>query len=299
MKIYIYIFSAILAFTIWGIFPIIYKVVKHIPAIEILSFRVVVSFFFLLIFAFFTNNLKGLFKHITFKNFVFLVISTILVGINWFIFISGSISGNVINVSFGYFICPIIDICLGVIILREKLSIYQKVGLFLTIIGILVYILNYGMIPYIGLILAVSFSFYTLIRKTIQVKPLHGLIFETILLSPFFLAYLIYLYLNNNLHFDLINSSLTSCTLLFIGCLSPFVMFLYLFSSKKLSLSTIGFLHYIEPTILFFLGTLIFKEPFNLIQFISFSFIWSALALISFGPYFKNIINNIKKNSIR
>ncbi|MCP3660080.1 MAG: EamA family transporter RarD [Bacteroidetes bacterium] len=282
-----YIFTAILAFTLWGIFPLIYKVVKDLPALEILSFRIFISSFFLIFVAFITGNLKNIFKDLNLKNLFFILCTTILTSINWFIFIKGSITENVINVSLGYFICPIIDICLGVLVLKEKLTIFQKISLVLSCIGIFVYILFYGKIPYIGLSIAFCFALYTLIRKTIKIKPLHGLILETSFLFPISCGYLFCLYSNNDFHFNLFSDLSISFTLILIGCLAPTLMFLYLFSSKKLSLSTLGFLHYIEPTIHFLLGIFILKESFNSIKLISFSFIWLALAVISFGPYIK------------
>lgn len=290
MKKHFYIISAILAFTIWGIFPLIYKIVKNVSPLEILSFRIVVSFVFLLIIASFSNNLKNLFKSLTFNNFLFLILSTLLVLTTWFVFIVGTTTENVLDVSLGYFICPIIEIFLGVVLLREKLNFYQKLGLLFTIIGICILVFHCNKIPYIGFILGFSFSFYTIIRKIIKIKPLQGLIIETMFLTPFFLAYIIYLYLNSKLYFNLYTDPLTSSTLIFIGILAPIAMFLYLYASKNISLTSLGFLHYIEPSMHFFLAILIFKESFDLVKLISFSFIWLALIVISFGPYFNKFL---------
>jgi chloramphenicol-sensitive protein RarD len=268
---------AVLAYGFWGLFPIYWKFLASIPAIEILSHRVIWSSVLLLgillVSSFRQSSRELLVKP---RQSVSLLASASILAFNWGLYIYGVNSDRIIETSLGYFINPLVNVLLGVIILREKLRWGQWLAVMLATIGVSYSIFAVGQIPWIALGLAFSLAIYGLLRKIIVVKPLVGLTVETCLLAPVAIAYLFW---HNDNHFGQNNS----ITLLLIGCGIVTSLPLFCFNSavQLLQLSTMGFLQYIAPSLQLIIGIWLYNEPFTKNNAIVFSFIWAALAVYS------------------
>jgi chloramphenicol-sensitive protein RarD len=269
---------AVLAYGIWGLFPIYWKFLGSIPALEILSHRVIWSSILLLGVLLSYKRGQELIKlFLKLRQSLPLLASASILAFNWGLYIYGVNSDRIVETSLGYFINPLVSVLLGVAILHERLQWGQWLAVFLATIGVSYSILAVGQVPWIALGLAFSFGIYGFLRKIIIVKPLLGLAVETCLLTPVAIAYLA-LWHNNN-HFG--QNALI--TLLLIGCGVVTSLPLFCFNSavQLLRLSTIGFFQYIAPSLQLIIGIWLYHEPFTRNNAIVFGFIWTALALYS------------------
>jgi chloramphenicol-sensitive protein RarD len=269
---------ALLAYGIWGLFPVYWKFLGSVPALEILSHRVIWSSILLLGVLFVYKRWQDLIKlFLQPKKSLPLLASASVLAFNWGLFIYGVNSDRIVETSLGYFINPLVSVLLGVVIFHERLQWGQWVAVFFATIGVSYSIFAVGQVPWIALGLAFSFAFYGLLRKIIIVKPLLGLTVETCLLTPVVIAYLA-LWHNNN-HFG----QNDWITLLLIGCGVVTSVPLFCFNSavQLLRLSTIGFVQYITPSLQLIIGVWLYNEPFTKNNAIVFGFIWTALAIYS------------------
>jgi chloramphenicol-sensitive protein RarD len=271
------IFYAILAYGTWGLFPVYWKFLETVPALEILSHRMMWSALLLLGILSLQNRWKDLIKLLSQpkRSLPLLASASILAG-NWGLYIYGVNSDRIIEASLGYFINPLVSVLLGVIVLHERLLWGQWGAVCLATLGVGYSVLAVGQVPWIALGLAFSFAIYGLLRKVIFVEPLLGLAVETCFLAP---IATIYLWLDNGDRFG----QSTSITLLLIGCgiVTSFPLFCFNSATQHLRLSTMGFIQYISPSLQLVLGIWLYHEPFTQANFIVFSLIWMALALYS------------------
>lgn len=282
---------ALLAYGIWGLFPIYWKLLDSIPALEILSHRVIWSTILLLGVVSSYNHWQEFIKLLLKpKQSLPLLASASVLAFNWGLYIYGVNSDRIVETSLGYFINPLVNVLLGVIILRERLQLGQWVAVILATVGVGYSILAVGQVPWIALGLAFSFGIYGLLRKVIVVKPILGLTVETCLLTPVAIAYLTW---HNDNHFG--QNELI--TLLLIGCgiVTSFPLFCFNSAVQSLRLSTMGFFQYIAPSLQLLIGVWLYHEPFTKNNIIVFGFIWTALALYS-GI---SLINNTSLNKGR
>ena len=198
-----------------------------------------------------------------------LIISTILISINWFIFTWAVTNGEILATSLGYFINPIISIIMGVIILGERLSKLQWGAVAFVILGVVNQVFNYGEVPWIALSLAVSFAIYGFIKKKLQVDSLNGFLVETSLALPLSAGYIFWT-LNDPSTLFLHYSSSTDWLLVAGGIVTAVPLILFATSAKKIPLSGIGFIQFIAPSITFVLATQIYHEPLSSAQLLSF-----------------------------
>jgi chloramphenicol-sensitive protein RarD len=271
----------IAAFFLWGILPLYWKAMKEIPSPQILAHRIFWSFVFVTLILVLQKRMVQL--RLAFssrRNRIFFVASAFTIGINWFIYIWAVNAGYVVESSMGYFINPLVSVLLGIVFLKERLRFWQFVSVILAFIGMLYMTLNYGKLPWIALSLAFSFGLYGLLRKTSHADSLVGLFFETALLSPLALAYLVVRGVQGSgafgtvaplLHILLVASGIVTAT--------PLIWFAH--GARKIPLSTVGFTQYLAPTLQLFLGVVVFREPFTSVHLVSFSLIWTGLALYS------------------
>lgn len=275
----------LLAFTAWGFLPLYWKMLNQIPAGEILAHRVLWSFVFV------TGIIMGLKKLDSLKQYLLekkklgaIVICSLLISINWFTFIWAVNSNYVIEASMGYYILPIVSVFLGVAFLKERITLWQCLAVGMALIGILIITVEYGRVPWVALVLAVSFGLYGLAKKLLKAEPLFGLALETAIITPAALGYIIFKQFQG---LGALGEGSLAVTILLIGAgiatATPLLWFAE--SAKRIELSTIGFMEYIGPTISLFLGIFVFKEDFTKIHFISFTFIWIAIAIYSFAKY--------------
>jgi chloramphenicol-sensitive protein RarD len=215
------------------------------------------------------------------RKLLAVVITGILLNLNWLVFIWAVNHDHVIQTSLGYYINPLINVLLGIIFLRERLSFWQSVAFGLAAAGVLSLAVQYGAFPIISLTLAVSFSTYTLLKKVIDIDPIIGLTLETMFTSVFALSYLLYNnFAGNGAALPL---TVTPITFLFIGAgvVTIIPLMLYTVGARILPLFMVGFFQYISPTMTLFLGIVIFHEPFTRANLFSFLVIWMSLILFS------------------
>jgi chloramphenicol-sensitive protein RarD len=255
--------------------------IKQIPADEILAHRIVWSFILMLFIVALSKKSHLSFKNSFHKKTVLLVfLCAVFICINWFVYIWSVNSGHVIEASMGYFINPLVAVLLGVTVLKEKLSRWEKGALSLAAAGVLISIAAYGRIPWISLILAVSFALYGLLKKLLPLDPSVGLTMETAIMAPFALGYILF---KQSAGFGALGRINLPCFVLLLcsGFATAIPLLLFAESAKRVDLSIVGFLQYISPTISFLLGVFVFHERLTGIDVISYFFIWAAIFLFS------------------
>lgn len=272
---------AVGAYGLWGLFPIYWKLLHQVPALELIGHRVVWSFIALLSAIFLLKQWK------TFKGSVFsgrvlgiYTLAALLVGINWFMYVWAVNKGHIVETSLGYFINPLLSVLIGVIFFRERLRLWQWIPIGIAGMGVLYLTLAFGSLPWIALTLAFSFAFYGLVKKVAPLGSLHGLTLETIILLIPALVYLYTIGKSGNSSF-LHSGFWVTFLLLGTGLVTTIPLLLFASAAKRIPLSLIGILQYIAPTTQFLIGILIYNEVFTFKQFIGYCFVW--IALIIFG----------------
>jgi len=264
------------AYTLWGLFPIYWPLLKPANPLEIVSHRAVWTLVFCFIILALTKTLKStlsLLKHP--KIVAGLFLSSILISINWIIYIYAANNEHVIEASLGYYINPIVVIATGVILLKEKMRPLQWLAVGIATLGVAVLTIDYGRLPWIALGLALSWGGYGLVKKQLGLGALEGLSIETLLSSGFYLGYLIWLGNRGEGHFTY---SLT-LTLLLIGggAVTAIPLLLFNGSTNRLPLTLVGLLQYITPTIQFCIGVWYYHEDMPTARWVGFFIIWVAL----------------------
>lgn len=276
---------AALSYFLWGLFPLYWKPIHHVPAFEILAHRIFWAFVFMIILLICLKKTQAFFlgfKQMVMKPIMLLLIilASLLVSANWFIYIWAVNHGHVIDSSLGYYINPLISVLLGILFLKEKLNVWQLVAFLLAACGVAFQVIEYGQVPWIALALALTFGFYGLTKKIIRADSILGIAYETLFVTPAALFYLIHIQVKGTAAFG--TESLTTTLLLAgTGIVTAVPLLLFAEGARRISLTMIGFFQYISPTLTLILGILVFKEPFSHTQLISFSFIWLALIVFS------------------
>lgn len=272
---------AFTAFLIWGLSPIYWKALHRVPAVEIILHRVVWSFAFLVPLVMVGRQWPALKAVATSpKTLGILSATSILVAVNWLIYIWAVNNGRVLQASLGYYINPLVNVLLGVVFLRERLRPAQSAAVSLAALGVLNLALRYGTFPWISLALAFSFGLYGLVRKVAAVGPLVGLTVETLLLTVPAGIWMVHLNRIGSGAF-LASGVATDLLLLGTGILTSTPLLLFNLGAKRITLTTLGLVQYTAPTGMLLLGITLFHEPFTTVQAITFGLIWAALALYS------------------
>ncbi|MCU0574173.1 MAG: EamA family transporter RarD [Syntrophobacteraceae bacterium] len=270
---------ALSAFLIWGLSPVYWKTLTGVPAFEIVLHRVVWSFLFLLPLLPIqkrTGEFLSVMKHP--RTLATLLATTLLVAVNWLLFIWSVNNGLVLQASLGYYINPLFSVLLGVVILGERLRRAQVIAVLLAAAGVLHLTIGLGRFPWIALSLAFTFGLYGLVRKIAPVSALVGLAVETLLMLPPSLGYLTYLYLDGRGAF--LHSGTSIDLLLMASALATALpLLLFNLGTRILHLSTIGFMQYIVPSCFFLFAVFVFGESISSVQLWTFALIWAALAL--------------------
>ena len=264
------------AYTLWGLFPIYWPLLKPANPLEIVSHRAVWTLLFCFIILALTKTLKSTLALLKRPKIVAgLFLSSILISINWIIYIYAANTGHVIEASLGYFINPLVVIATGVIVLKEKMRPLQWTAVGIATIGVAVLTIDYGRLPWIALGLALSWGSYGLVKKQLGLGALEGLSIETLLSSGFYLGYLIWL---GNRGEGQFSYSLT-LTLLLIGggAVTAIPLLLFNGSTNRLPLTLVGLLQYITPTIQFCIGVWYYHEDMPAARWAGFLIIWVAL----------------------
>lgn len=272
---------ALFCFSTWGSFPIFFSLLTHIPPTEVLVHRVVWSFIFVALILLFSKQWRRVVAALKNPKLVFaLLSSSLLIAINWGVYIWAVGQNRAVDASLGYFINPIVAVGLGVIFLKESLASYQKLAILIASAGVLYKILGVGEFPWIALTLAVSFGFYGLVRKQAQVDTFTGLALETLLLLPLSLLYWGWLTNSGEQHFAINSDGLL---LICSGVLTAIPLMAFSAAARRLSLTAIGFLTYLTPTLQLLSAVFVLGEPFDKGDFVTFALIWLALIVFSGG----------------
>lgn len=280
------------AYMLWGFLPLYWKLLDQMPATEILAHRILWSFVFMCTILYFNRQLQSCKEVLKSKsNIVRILCATILITINWGLYIWAVTSGRVLESSMGYYMNPLIVVVLGVVILKERLNTWQIVSLIMAAIGVCIITISYGRIPWVSLILALSFALYGLMKKTIPVGSTVGLALETAMLTPFVLTYITIRQVNGIGALGNV-SAMTTLILMGSGVATALPLLWFSKGAKRIPLSSMGFLQYISPTISLLLGVFVFKEQFTQTHMLSFGFIWGGLIIYSISQ-----VNQMRKKN--
>jgi len=273
-------FYAVLAYTAWGLLPIYWKFFGQIPAVEVLSHRIIWSMVFLtglLLLQQRSSEFNQLW-HSPIRLRILLITASLLT-FNWGLYIYGVNTDQVVETSLGYFINPLVNVMLGFVFLQERLNRPQKLAVLLASVGVVNFAWQFGQVPWIALGLAFSFAFYGLLRKVAAVAPMVGLAVETLLITPVALILVGYWAATGVGHLDVA----WSINILFIGSGVTTSLPLLWFNNaaKRLRLSTLGFFQYIAPSLQLILGVFLYHESFTRTHAVTFGCIWLALVIYS------------------
>ncbi|MCM3620200.1 EamA family transporter RarD [Sutcliffiella horikoshii] len=276
-----------LSYILWGVLPLFWKMVDGVPAGEILAHRIVWSLVFMLLILAalrkipsFAGELKSLIKNR--KRLIGISLASIFISINWGLYIWAVNADRVIEASLGYYINPLVSILLAVIVLKEKLSGLQTVSIILAGAGVLVLTFSFGTFPWVAIMLALSFAFYGLIKKMVQVGALVGLAIETLLITPFALLFLSYVHGVSGVGGAFGGEVGITLLLLLSGVVTAIPLLLFASGAKRIPLSMVGLLQYFAPTIKLIMGVYLFHEPFTDAHLIAFACIWMALGIYTY-----------------
>jgi len=277
--------TTISAFFLWGIFPIYWKALKHVPSTQIIAHRVVWSLVFILFLVSVQRRWKEVNSIIPFsRNVPRFLFTSFLLGTNWLIYIWAVNTNHIVEASLGYFINPLVNVCLGMIFLRERLYRWQVISVVLAFIGVLFLTLHYGRVPWIAFTLAFTFGAYGLLRKTAKAGSMVGLLFETAILTPIALVYVIALGIQGSGAFLAIGLH-TDVLLTGAGLVTAIPLLLFAHGARRIQYSTVGFLQYIAPTGQLLVGVLLYKELFTSTHAISFGLVWVAIIIYSISSF--------------
>lgn len=265
----------------WGLFPLYWPLLAPASALEVLSHRITWSLAFLAI----LNTVRGDWQKIgrvlkNRKQFGLLGLASVLITINWGLYIWSVLNSHVIEASLGYFINPLVNVAFGVIVFRERLRKIQWLAVSIAAIGVLYLAFTTGRVPWIALVLAFTFGAYGMVKKVANVDAVESLTVETLILGPFSTAFLIYLGLTSQLALGH-NGFGQSAFSLLAGVVTAIPLLAFGAAAVRIPYSTMGILQYVSPTMQFLCGYLVTNEPMTSASWIGFSFVWVALAIYS------------------
>jgi len=266
------------AYITWGLFPFYWKILAGVPALQLLGHRILWSFITLVAILLIFRKWKTVQNALNRRVLVIYSMAAVLIAINWLTYVWAVGEGFIIETSLGYFINPLLSVLLGVIFLRERLRPLQWLPIGMAAIGVLYLTFAYGSLPWVALTLAISFGFYGLVKKNAPLDSLPGLTLETGLLFLPALGFLLYSEFSGTGAF-LHTTPLLNLMLVGAGLVTIFPLLLFASAAKRIPLTLIGVLQYVNPTIQFLLGTLVYKEPFDHHRLIGFGIVWVALIL--------------------
>lgn len=276
------------AFSIWGLAPIYFKLVAAVRPDEIIAHRVLWSVVLLGI-VLLLRKRRLILAHIKVQARVLLALSvtSILIALNWLIFVHAVNTDRVLSTSLGYFINPLMSVVLGLLVFRERLIPAQTLAVLIAAAGTAYLTWRIGQLPWIALSLASTFALYSVIRKLLDVGPMVGLFWETLLVSPLAMGWLWWLQAQGELSFAL-EEPARALLLVGTGALTVAPLLLFAAGVRRLPLSTIGLMQYLAPSLTFVLAVFIYGEPFTMHHAITFGLVWLALALFFWASWHRH-----------
>lgn len=273
----------LIAHLVWGLSPLYFKAVRHVPVWELLGHRVVWSASSLALLTWALrrgSSLRSALRDPALRRT--LAITTALIATNWFLYMYAVVTDRVLHASLGYFMSPLANILMGRIFLKERMDVVTKVAVALAGTSIALMAWDLGALPWISLLLPVSFGFYALLRKTAPVDPMTGLLVETWILLPVACGFFFWAHALAGAPYGQFGSDLTITLLLPItGFVTVVPLLSYVASSKRLTLTAVGFMQYLAPTMQMLLGWLAYNEPMSPVRGAAFIVVWIGLALFT------------------
>lgn len=264
------------AFIVWGIFPVYFKWLGHVPALDLTAHRILWSVPFLAVLAIWGGRLSGLLPLVAGRRILVFIASALCISGTWFIYIWAIAVDRLVEASLGYYITPLMGAVFGVVLLKERPTGRQWIAFALATIGVGVLVARFGAIPWVALGLAVTMPAYTLIRKLAPADPVSGLLIETLLMSPFMLALLIW----QGPESATASADHPTWALLAVsGVVTAVPLIWFIAAARRLSLVAISLIQFISPSLNFLLAVGLYGEPFTSTHMAAFAFIWVALAL--------------------
>ena len=275
------VWALLLGYTLWGVFPIYFRALQAVPPTLIIAYRLVLCCVFVVLWLRMRGELSSVRAALVDPSSRRrLTITAVLISINWLVYVWAVSRGRVVEASLGYFITPLLNVVLGVVVLRERLRSLQRVAIGLAAVGVAYLTWQLGSPPYIALVLALSFSTYGLLRKTVAAEALAGLAAETILITPLGAAYLVWMEARGQGAFAV--ASPTQLGLLMCsGAITALPLWLFSFGARRVSLATLGLVSYLSPTLQLVVGVYFFQEHFDPHRLVGFTCIWCGLILYS------------------
>jgi chloramphenicol-sensitive protein RarD len=269
------------AFLLWGLFPLYWKQLAAVPALEVVAHRTVWGFACLAAWVSLLwrwPEVRALVRAP--RTIGVLTGSAALIGFNWLLYVWAVTHGHIVDASLGYYLNPLVNVLLGIVVLRERLSRGQALAVALAAAGVAVLTLSHGRLPWIALALAGSFGLYGLARKTVAADALVGLLWETAILAPLAAGFLLAAEARGTGVFGH-GPALASVLLALGGAVTVVPLMLFALGARALPLSTLGFVQYVSPSLQFLLGVFLYRESFGAAQAVAFACIWTALALLT------------------
>jgi chloramphenicol-sensitive protein RarD len=268
-------------YTIWGCLPLYFRALEHIQPMEMLAHRIIWSVPTGLILILIARNWHQLREALTRAHLLWLTVSAVLIGLNWLIYIWAVSQERVMEASLGYYINPLINVLIGAMFFRERLRSAQWVSVALASVGVAIMTSALGYLPWVAILLCLTFAFYSVIRKQVQVDSRAGFVVEAAILAPLALLWLTW-FVGQPEGTWFGDGGWDIAWLIAAGPITAVPLILFALAAKRLRLSTMGMMQYLGPTLQFLISVLIFKEAFGLIHALAFAFIWTALIVFTF-----------------
>lgn len=281
-------FQVLLCYLIWGLFPLYWIPLLNYPADQLLAHRIIWGLFFAVIAVLITRQSRELFSALKQGKVLIVILGcAVLLALNWLSYLITITTKQVLQASLGYFIAPLVTILSAHLFLKENLSKWKWIAIILAGIGVLWLAILSGQIPYLGIIIALTWGIYGVIRKLAPLPSLLGFSIETLLLFPFAMLFLIWHQQQGSLQFFELSFPLI-LLLIGSGVITMVPLLLFASATKKIPLSLIGILQYMTPTMQFFIGLFIFDEIFDLNRFIGYVWVWLGVILFIFSSLREN-----------
>ena len=273
--------AGLAAYLMWGFLPVYFKIVGGVDPTEVLTHRIIWAVPFGALILMVRRQWPEVARALTHRSMLgWLSISTLFIAMNWFVYIWAIQDGRILETSLGYYINPLTNMLVGVWLFGERLRRYQLVAVVLAVIGVTVLTISGGVVPWVALFLAVSFTVYAAVRKRVVIGGMTGLFVETLLLLPFALIWFAYLFSSSQLVFAGGDTSM-SFWLIMAGPVTVLPLLCFALAARRLSLTTVGFMQFLAPTLQFGTGVY-YGETLTTAHLICFTFIWTAVAFFIF-----------------
>ncbi len=284
-------FSVLGCYVLWGLLPIFWKLLANVDSVYVLAQRVLFSCIFCLAIILLKKNgssVKNILKSKTERRRYF--VCGILISINWGVYILTIAMGKILEASLAYYMNPLFSVVIGALIFKEKLSAVQWVSVGLALVGVMISVIAYGNVPYLAIIIGLSFALYGAMKKTIKAESEVSICMETMSVLPLALAFIAYAQLSGYTAF----SSLSNAEMLLLAASGPVTsipLMLFAKGIRKTSITTSGILMYINPTLQLLVGVLIYNEVFTKMNAITFAFVWAAVILF--------VLDSLRKHKVK